>query len=143
MLRITPTAPTPRALAPTATQREGVGYSVNSVTALYAGLNDAEKKILEPLLKALFTNKDGKTFSVCRFVDSLPSTSRKNCPAIIVQLIKIKEEQTKPTEVFFSERLPATDSKKNRFAAILGVFQRLEKLTSPFLPDNFNDLPTS
>ena len=139
MLRIAPTPP--RALAPTVTQREGVGYSVESATAFYAGLNDAEKKILNPLLKALLNNKDGKTFSVYRFVDSLPSTSRKKCPAIIVQLIK--EEPDKPTEVFFSEILPRTYSKKNRLAAILGLLQRLEKVTSPFLPDNFNDLPTS
>jgi hypothetical protein len=105
-------------------------------------LTNNEKKILYTLLEALRTNLDDKIFCVCRFVDSSDSTSRnsrKKCPAIIVQLLK--EEPTKPTEVFFSERLPATDSKKNRFAAILGVFQRLEKVTLPFLPNRLGKIP--
>jgi hypothetical protein len=51
------------------------------------------------------------------------------------------EEHDSTDLVFFSEILRGTDSVNNRFAAILGLLQRLEKVTFPFLPDRLDKIP--
>jgi hypothetical protein len=83
MLRITPTAPTPRALAPTATQREGVEFKGET------------ERILKQIL-----NPHNASRSVGKALEHI-SAMKNNTDSVVIELVANRKFSGKEEELVF------------------------------------------